>query len=206
MKRVIPILIMVMTAFPLWAGFGLSNVVTKEIRPPSPAASKTTTKPKTALHTKEVFYPYTIHTASWQASALAEKDMKTKSGQIKDLFITQIDMGASGVWFRVDCGCFSTIKDAVSRLQALRKAGLVEKDAWVGSGVPYTIDLGTSRTMSNAGSQINALKNKGVDAYILKENNQHFRIVAGAYPDMISARPFYDVLHKLGLDPRIVKR
>ncbi|MCK7510041.1 MAG: hypothetical protein MZV70_42405 [Desulfobacterales bacterium] len=94
-------------------------------------------------------------------------------------FITKIDLGATGIWYRVDVrGLFASQMEAVSRMSDLQDAG------HHGHGVLYRIQqcpmpsssgvLPDRARASGEGGQ--ASRQQGVVTYIMKESESAFRL------------------------------
>ncbi len=215
MKRCVLICVLFLTAAPLWAGYDLSNTVTREIhRGPvieevrdeplkEPAPEKTVTAVSPA---KTVYYPYTIHLSSWQDPKEAYRQIEKMQARLDTLFITKVDLGASGVWHRIDHGLFPTIKDAVARLRELKAKKVIDKGAFVGGQVAYAIELGTYESVQEANDDARELKTQGMVPYVVREQDAVFRLLLGAYPDEKSAAPAMEDLKALGFDPTFKKR
>jgi len=222
MKRILLICIMSLIALPLWADYGLSNVVTKEIHravvveqtpeetaddvAEEPAPQVEEKAPQAAPYTKTAYFPYTIHMSSWQDPQEAIQQAQGMSPSLGTIFITKIDLGSSGVWYRVDYGVFHTIKEAVAMLRELVAKKVIEKGAFVGGQVPYAIEIGMYDTENKAMDVAKELKQKGVTPYVLKETEGLYRLLVGAYPDTKSSLPAYNDLKELGLTPTMKKR
>ena len=222
MKRLILLCILSLIALPLWADYGLSNVVTKEIHrtvvveetpdeTPEEAAGKPELQvqekaPQAVPYTKTAYFPYTIHMSSWQDPEAAIQEAERIFPSLGTVFITKVDLGSSGVWYRVDYGVFHTIKDAVNQLRELVANKVIEKGAFVGSQVPYAIEIGMYDTEDKAMEVAKDLDQKGVMPYVLKETDGLYRLLVGAYPDTKSAIPAYNDLKDLGLTPTMQKR
>ena len=222
MKRILLICIMSLIALPLWADYGLSNVVTKEIHravvveqtpeetaedvAEEPAPQVQEKAPQAVPYTKTAYFPYTIHMSSWQDPQEAIQQAQGMSPSLGTIFITKIDLGSSGVWYRVDYGVFHTIKDAVTMLRELVAKKVIEKGAFVGGQVPYAIEIGMYDTENKAMDVAKELKQKGVMPYVLKETEGLYRLLVGAYPDTKSSLPAYNDLKELGLTPTMKKR
>lgn len=214
MKRLILLVVLSLFALPLWADYGLSNVVTKELHrtvvPEEPKEEPVEQVPeeneKPIYFTKTSYYPYTIHMSSWQDPQAAINQLREVRPSLETVFITKIDLGSSGVWYRVDYGVFHTIKDAVTRLRELVAKKVIEKGAFVGSTVPYTIELGMYNNKNEAVKTAQALEEKGIITYILQESDSLYRLLSGAYPDPKSAAPAYNDLKASGITPKIKKR
>ncbi|HDP25360.1 MAG TPA: SPOR domain-containing protein [Deltaproteobacteria bacterium] len=209
MKRMLLVLILCLPTVSLWANYGLSNVVTKEIRRPEPVVEQVAPevkKEEPREFRKTVHYPYTIHLSSWREYQAAVRQLQEQESDLTPLFITTIDLGSPGVWNRVDYGVFPSIKDAVFKLRALQAQGVTQKGAFVGGEVPFAIELGAFGASDEAEEKAEELRSRGVFPYIVKESEDYFRLLAGAYPDMTSASPAIEELKALGLNPILTKR
>lgn len=233
MKRSIMICILLMGALPLWADSGLSNVVRKEIHrsgnstntPPvqAPAATIQETRAQPVLpsvqpvqeafkeqkkvsFTRAANYPYTIHLASFENPNDAARRLERLKPRMDMLFVTKIDLGAPGVWYRLDCGAFPNIKEAVAKLQELKSKGLVEQGSFVGGSVAYAIEIGAYPSRQEAQARAKALVEKGVTGYILQGTDDLYRLLSGAYPDENSAAPALEDLSALNFAATVKKR
>lgn len=221
MRYVILVCILTFAALPVQAQWGLSNVVTKEIHhvPGLPVAAqempavsqeipvtKQEVQAQSVPYTKVTNYPYTIHISSFETPQDAARQVERLKSKLDLLFVTKIDLGDAGVWYRMDYGAFPTIKDAVLKLQELKKQGLVDKGTFVGGSVPYAIEIGQYKNMEEARSKANKLADKGVVPYVLKEREDIYRLLAGAYPNEKSAEPAMNDLMAMNFLPTIKKR
>lgn len=157
-------------------------------------------------YSKSVFYPYTIHISSWQSKKDALAHHQKKSRELDPVFITKIDLGARGIWYRVDYGIFTGQKDASERMGELKAQGVIETESFVGSAVPYAIELGVYRDKAGAAGESLRLREKGIVSYVVKESDTAFRLLMGAYPGQKSAGPALEDLAAMGLKAKIAKR
>lgn len=218
MRQFILVCILTLTALPLQAQWGLSNVVTKEIhRSPSlpadppvaeenPAPAVTKQDVQQISYTKTTNYPYTIHLSSFETPQEAARQAVKMKSKLDTVFVTKIDLGEAGIWYRMDYGAFPTIKDAVLKLQELKNKGIVDKGTFVGGSVPYTIEIGMYNSMKDAQSKAQKLAGKGVISYVIKEREDIYRLLAGAYPNEKSAAPAMNDLMAMNLLPTLKKR
>lgn len=218
-----------LASLPVWADYGLSNVVEKQIdrgqppeqqpqavpdemTPPAPAQTPEQAPPSKVLeeaapqYKKTAFYPYTIHISSWQSKKEALSRFRQTAQNLDPVFITKIDLGATGIWYRVDYGAFRSQREAASRMSDLQAKGIMDTESFIGSAVPYAIELGVFRDKAGASGEAGRLGQKGVVTYIVKETESAFRLLAGAYPGQKSAAPAFEDLTAMGLQPKIVKR
>jgi septal ring-binding cell division protein DamX len=227
MKHVLLICLVFLTASPAWADWGLSNVVKKEIhrtgtmtapqdtalqplptdtsaQAPAPAPVVQT---RDIPYTKTTHYPYTIHLSSSQDINQTRRQIQIIQRHLVEMvFVTKINLGVPGTWYRIDYGAFSNIKDAVLKLQELKNKGVVAKDAFVGGTVPYAIELGMYKSQQEAQAASGNLKQKGLVPYVVKEKDDLYRLLSGAYPDEKSAAPAMSDLMALNLQPSLKKR
>ncbi len=196
MKRILALVPLLLLALPLWADYGLSNVVTIEIE--APEAPRVEEVVKCA---KSNFYPYTIHISSWQDREQALSELEKV--KLEPVFITKIDLGERGIWYRVDYGVFETMAAASARLKEVKAAKQVDKGAFVGGAVPYSVEIETFESMEAATELLGRFDEPGF--YIVPEGTC-FRVLAGAYPTLVSANLVYSELAAKGLDVKIMKR
>ena len=205
-------------AFPAWADWGLSNVVRKEIHrtnPVTPVQSGQELPAETPApaaqaqdipYTKTINYPYTIHLSSSQDLSQTHRQIEVMRRKLEMVFITKINLGAPGTWYRIDYGAFSNIKEAVLKLQDLKSKGIVDADAFVGGAVPYAIELGIYKSQQEAQAAARDISRKGLVPYVVKEKDDLYRLLSGAYPDEKSAAPALSDLAALNLQPVLKKR
>ena len=228
MKRLILFVVFFVVSSPLWADYGLSNVVTEQIdrnqqKEQSTAALEKMTAPVAlpgaepapagklpapgvVQFKKSAFYPYTIHISSWQTNKDALGQYKQKFQKLDGVFITKIDLGPSGIWYRIDIGSFSTDNEAIKRMKDLQDAGVIDSEAFIGSSVPYTIELGILPDRDQAKKMADKLRSAGVVTYIMKESGSAYRVLCGAFPSRKSSEPALNDLAALGLHAKITKR
>jgi septal ring-binding cell division protein DamX len=217
-----------LVSLPLWADYGLSNVITKQIdrtqqkeQPPTalgnisapapaqgvePASPDNTPTPAVPQFKKSAFYPYTIHISSWQTKKDAFAQYKQKYQKLDGVFTTKIDLGPTGIWYRIDVGAYSADNEAITRMKDLQDAGVIDAESFIGSSVPYTIELGVLPDRGQAQKIADKLRGKGVVTYIMKESDSAYRVLSGAFPNRKSSEPALNDLSALGLNAKITKR
>jgi hypothetical protein len=219
MKRCVLVCVLLLTAVPLWAGYGLSNVVTRQIQR-GPVIEEVTEAaaemPEVQPAVQEIppaqpavsatARPYTIHLSSWRNRDEALREMEEMRSRLDTIFITKIDLGPSGVWYRVDHGMFPTIREAVARIRDLKSRGVIDRGAFVGGEVGLAIELGTYESMEEAREEAQELALSGIASYIVREGSAVFRLLVGAYNDEKSAVPAMEDLRALGYSPVLKKR
>jgi septal ring-binding cell division protein DamX len=229
LKNIFLIVVISLVAVPLWADYGLSNVVTQQITKQngqSPQKTSVQTPGQAAIQTpvpssemnkgtavavsdfkKTAFYPYTIHISSWQSHREALNDYDKKYRKYDMAFITKIDLGQTGIWYRMDYGAFASAKEAMEKMKELQEKGLItDPDAFIGSSVPYAVEIGTFSSNDAAMAQAQMLHGKGLVPYVMKESGDVYRLLTGAYPNEKSALPAREDLRSLGLQAKITKR
>lgn len=160
----------------------------------------------TAGFAKTVFFPYTIHASSWQSKKDALDHCSRLARQQQDVFVTKIDLGVRGIWYRVDVGVFANVQEATQRMNDLKAQGVIDPESFIGSPVPLAVELGVFSDRARAVSESDRLRSKGIVTYIIKEKDTVYRLLAGAYPDHTSAQPFLDDLASLGIPAKLAKR
>lgn len=228
MKRLMLFVVFLLVSLPLWADYGLSNVVTEQIdrnqqkeQPPAaaekmsvpvqepsaePASPDKNPTPAAPQFKKSAFYPYTIHISSWQTKKDAFAQYKQKYQKLDGVFITKIDLGPTGTWYRVDVGAYSADNEATTRMKDLQDAGVIDTESFIGSSVPYAIELGVLPDRDQAQKMADKLRGVGVVTYIIKESDSAYRVLSGAFPDRKSSEPALNDLAALGLHAKITKR
>jgi hypothetical protein len=243
LKHIFLIVVVSLFAAPLWAGYGLSNVVTQKLdaqqtpaqqapaqptpaqtgkQAPAPQAVPVPVKPQEKASAavqgpetqsavvefrKTAYYPYTIHISSFKTLKEAVADYEKKYQRIDMTYVTKIDLGDGGIWYRVDHGVFSNVNDAMKKMKEMKNSGIInDPDAFVGSSSPYTIELGIFSSNNEAMLQARKLQNKGQVPYVIKESADVYRLLYGAYPSEKSALPARQDLKAMGLQAKITKR
>jgi septal ring-binding cell division protein DamX len=228
LKRLMLLVVFLLVSLPLWADYGLSNVITKQIdrnqqkeQPPvageemsapvqapraEPASPSNTSPPVVPRFKKSVFYPYTIHISSWQTQKDAFAQYKQRYQKLEGVFITKIDLGPTGIWYRIDVGAYSADNEAIARMKDLQDAGVIDTESFIGSSVPYAIELGLLPDRDQAKKMADKLRREGVVTYIMKESDSAYRVLSGAFPSQKSAEPALNDLAALGLHTKITKR
>ena len=224
MKRIALLVVLLLMALPLWADYGLSNVVKKQIDLDRQAGQSTDVEGKmsplptqrntsqsisnmtTPEYKKSVFYPYTIHVASVKNKKDAMDQFRVKYQKFDVAFITKIDLGATGIWYRIDLGAYTTISKATDQMKDLKAKGIIDDESFIGSSVPYTIEIGVYDDRSVALNVADKLIGEGIVPYIMKETDTVYRLLSGAFPSTHSATPALEELISLGLQPKITKR
>jgi cell division protein FtsN len=228
LKRLTLLVVLSLMALPLWADYGLSNVVTKQIdrgmqgeqppaakgslslpepvKPGEPAPAEMAPPQAPPQFKKTAFYPYTIHISSWQTKKDALAQYKQKYRKLDGVFITKIDLGENGTWYRIDAGAFASVNEAVARMKDLQEKGVIDTEAFIGSSVPLAIELKVLPDREQARKTVEKLRGDGVLAYIMKESDSVYRVLTGAFPDRKSGVPALDELSAMGLQAKITKR
>jgi hypothetical protein len=220
--------VFLLVSLPLWADYGLSNVVTEQVdrnqqKEQPPAAAQKLSAPEPAKGTeqaspdktptpvvpqykKSAFYPYTIHISSWQTNKDAFAQYKQKYQKLDGVFITKIDLGPTGIWYRIDIGAYSVDNEATTRMKDLQEKGIIDTESFIGSSVPYTIELAVLPDKDQARKMADKLRSAGVVTYIMKESDSAYRVLSGAFPNRKSSEPALNDLVALGLHAKITKR
>jgi cell division septation protein DedD len=220
--------VFLLVSLPLWADYGLSNVITKHIdrnqqkeqplaavekmsapvpaKSAEPASPDKTPTPAVPQFKKSAFYPYTIHISSWQTEKDAFAQYQQKYQKLDSVFITKIDLGPTGIWYRIDVGAYSADNEATTQMKDFQDAGVIDTESFIGSSVPYAVELGVLPDRAQAQKTADKLRGKGVVTYIMKESDSAYRVLSGAFPNRKSSEPALNDLAALGLHAKITKR
>jgi hypothetical protein len=204
-----------MFIFIIGAGYGKSNVMEKQISPPSPDLSVTAREVKQGQasigNNKETpcnrlpFHPFTIHLEMNQYKETALDAAAEYSSSIGQTFVTKTPV-ASTSWYSVDHGSFESAKDAVTRMQELKGNKLIPKDAYVGAPMPYGVELAMAATKEKALKEVRRARKSGVSAYVIQQNEGCFRVMYGAFPNADVAGFYEKEIRSLGLPARVAPR
>jgi len=215
MRKAYPLLLAMMFIFIIGAGYGKSNVMEKQISPPSPDLSVTgkEVKPgKVSIGNKEEtpcsrlpFHPFTIHLEMNQYKETALDAASDYSNSIGQSFVTKTYI-SNTPWYSVDHGSFESVKDAVARMQELKGNKLIPKDAYVGAPMPYGVELAAADTKEKALKEVRRVRKSGVSAYVIQQNENCFRVMYGAYPNEDVAGFYEREIRSLGLSARVAPR
>jgi len=215
MRKAYPLLLAVMFTFIIGAGYGKSNVMEKQISPPSPDLSVTAreVKPGKAStgYKNEIpcsrlpFHPFTIHLEMNQYKETALDAASDYTNSIGQTFVTKTPVSNTS-WYSVDHGSFESAKDAVIRMQELKGKKLIPKDAYVGAPMPYGVELAAAVTRENALKEVRRVRKSGVSAYVIQQNENCFRVISGAFPNEDMAAFYEREIRNLGLPARVAPR
>ncbi|HEY9161709.1 MAG TPA: SPOR domain-containing protein [Desulfomonilia bacterium] len=215
MRKANPLLLAIMLIFIIGAGYGKSNIMEKQISPPSPDLSVTAREVKPGKASpglkeeipcrSQPFHPFTIHLEMNQYKETALEAADVYANSIGQTFITKTPV-SNTAWYSVDHGAFESAKDAVTRMQELKAAKLIPKDAYVGAPMPYGVELATAATRENAIKEVRRVRKSGVSAYVIQQNDKCFRVMYGAYPNEDVAGFYEKEIRSLGLSARVAPR
>ncbi len=215
MRKAYPLILALMFTFILGAGYGKSNVMEKQISPPTPDLSVTATEVKpgkaSGAYNDEnpcsrlLFHPYTIHLEMNQYKETALDAASKYTNSIGQTFVTKTPV-ASTAWYSVDHGAFESAKDAVARMQELKAGKLIPKDAYVGAPMPYGVELAVAATREKALKEVRRIRKSDVSAYVIKQNENCFRVMYGAYPNEDVAGFYEKEIRSLGMSARVAPR
>lgn len=124
------------------------------------------------------------------------------------VFISKTDLGAQGIWYRVDYGAFMLAKDAATRLNELKQKGTIAADAFLGGPVPYTVEVATfdAKAKDALAKESARLRKLGLSTYTLEESQGCTRILIGAFAERKSAALVLADVQRLGVQAKIAKR
>ncbi len=215
MRKAYPLILAMMFTFILGAGYGKSNIMEKQISPPTPDLSVTAreVKPGKASEaykdeipcSRQLFHPFTIHLEMNQYKETALDAAAEYANSIGQTFVTKTPV-SSTAWYSVDHGAFESAKDAVARMQELKDKKLIPKDAYVGAPMPYGVELAVAATKEKALKEARRIRKSGVSAYVIQQNENCFRVMYGAYPNEDVAGFYEREIRSLGLSARVAPR
>ncbi len=151
-------------------------------------------------------YPYAVHLSSWRDQAQAVQELNRIGGRVPQAFLTKIDLGPRGVWYRIDCGLCVSPAVAESRRQRILRSGLIDSGSFVGAPMPLTVELGQAENLTAAHARQAELREQKVYTYLIGQGSGRYRIVCGAYPDTASASALLNDLATLKIEARLVRR
>ncbi|OPZ58379.1 MAG: Sporulation related domain protein [Deltaproteobacteria bacterium ADurb.Bin510] len=147
-----------------------------------------------------------MHLSSWRDREQALRELERLGGRVPQAFITKIDLGPRGVWYRVDCGLCVDPAVAEARRQRILRSGLVQNGSFVGAPMPFTVEIGQFDSLDAARARQAELKSQEIYTYLIGLGGGRYRVVCGAYPDAASAQALLDDLAALKLEARLVRR
>ena len=150
-------------------------------------------------------YPFAVHLSSWRDQAKAVQELEKLGGRVQQIFITKIDLGSRGVWYRVDCGLAVNREVAEARRRTVMRSGLVDKDSFVGEA-PYTVELAQVDGLEQAHARQAEFRSQEVFTYLIGMGGQRFRVACGAFADAGSAQAVLNDLAALKIEAKLVRR
>jgi hypothetical protein len=84
-------------------------------------------------------------------------------------------------WYRVSVGAFATAQGADSMLRQLRAQGILEPESGYLLRAPYSVRLATLPDSIAAADSVRAWNERGVPAFLLRQNDSSLAVYTGAY-------------------------
>ncbi|MBW1803641.1 MAG: SPOR domain-containing protein [Deltaproteobacteria bacterium] len=162
---------------------------------PNVSANKTPVPPY-----KEVSYPYSVMVGSFRTEERAKNAVTMNRAKGLTSYLVKVDLKEKGVWFRVFAGFFETREEAEKYREDSRlTVSIVKKTR-------YANLLGNYPAESEAKNQILSLQKSGYDPYVIKDNQNMWRLFVGAFLTEAGAAQQYDDLKVSGFPNRVVQR
>ena len=164
-------------------------------------ATATPTPALPAVKPKPVVpYPYSIRLASYDKEKIALKALTRHQHAGLSPYLTKVNLGSKGVWWRMFTGYYPDREAA--------KAAVAEhnfKDAQI-IKTPYASLIGTFSSEAEMDDLFKRLDAKGYSPYVIKDADDHFRLITGAFVSKKGAQDQHRDLKTDGFDSKIVER
>lgn len=163
--------------------------------PATPAPAPPAVKPKPVEP-----YPYSIRIASYNKEEHASKALTQEQKAGLPLYLAKVYLGSKGVWWRLFAGYYPDREAA--------KAAVAEhnlKDAQI-LKTPYVNLIGTFSSEAEMEDLFKRLDAKGYSPYAIKDADDHFRLITGAYITKKGVQDQHRDLKADGFDSKIVER
>jgi hypothetical protein len=163
-------------------------------RPPSE------THKKTAPPLPAENYPYSIMLASCRLKKSAQEVVSQNRKKGLTPHIVKVDLGSKGVWYRVFAGQYKN-RDAALKVKKEHnlKDSLIKK-------TPYVNQIGIFNSEKETASMKKRLEKLGYSPYVIKAQDNTWRLVTGAFVTRDGAKPPKDELAAKGIQSRVVER
>jgi len=170
---------------------------------PATSAAASATPPPTppAARPKPIEpYPYSIRLASYKNKETALKALARHQNAGLSPYFARVKLGRKGVWWRLFTGYYPDREAA--------KAAVAEQNL-EGSQIirtPYTNLIGTFSGEAEMDDLFKRLDAKGYSPYAIKDADDHFRLITGAFITKKGAQDQHRDLKADGIDSKIVER
>jgi cell division septation protein DedD len=144
-------------------------------------------------------YPYSLHLGSHNNLAMAKRsilDLKAKGIQT---YLSRVDLGDKGIWFRIFTGHFKNMDEAERFKQEHALAANIKN-------TPYANLIGTYSNQDDLKKEIMSLKESGYFPYTITYDDGRPRLFVGAFLTRAGAKKQYHHLKSRGIHNKIVTR
>ncbi len=161
----------------------------------SAPAAKATTRVK--AHVPRA-YPYAIHMASFQSSALARETVAHYRRGLQ-AYLVHVDLGKKGIWYRLHFGHFPSATAAMDAIKKYHLTGALV------SRTRYACLLGSYPSAAQADAATRRLTGKGFFPYTIIAGAV-YHVFVGAHPTLNAAKALSKNLSKNGFSSDLVER
>jgi cell division septation protein DedD len=125
--------------------------------------------------------PYSLHLSSWNTRKKARKMVRVHKQAGLKAYLTKIDLGNKGIWWRVFSGCYETEEEALKvKIDRGFSDAIIIKTA-------YAALVGTYASKDEMQANIRKLEALGFDPYPVMGKDGIFWLYSGAYYLQIGA-------------------
>ena len=168
---------------------------TPTVAPATPSPVPTAVKPKPVEP-----YLYSIRIASYNKEEDASKALIQEQKAGLPLYLAKVYLGSKGVWWRLFAGYYY---DREAAMAAVAEHNL--KDAQIVK-TPYANLIGTFSSEAEMADLFKRLDAKGYSPYVIKDADDRFRLITGAFITKKGAQDQQRDLKADGFDSKIVER
>jgi cell division septation protein DedD len=153
-----------------------------------------------ASHEKNWSYPFSVKLDAFRTLEGARKSVAHHKKEGRSPYWVKVDLGKSGVWYRVYVGYFKDRKEAASfiRNQDVTNATVVQ--------TPYANLIGSFSSIDGLKDKAGALEDLGFCPYVIRDRNDVSWLFVGAFITKEGVEQQFSELETHGVENRIVNR
>ena len=144
-------------------------------------------------------YPYSLHLGSHNNLEMAKRSILDLRGKGISPYLSRVDLGDKGIWYRIFTGHFRDVKEAERFRQEHVLAANIKN-------TPYTNLIGTYSDQDELQKEIKPLKESGYFPYTITYDDGKPRLFVGAFLTRAGAEKQYRHLESKGIRNRVVTR
>ena len=153
-----------------------------------------------ASETGSVSYPYSILLDTFKTSVDAEASRKAFASNGVSAYLAPVDLGTSGVWFRLFTGYFETPRQAEAVITEKNlKGALIKKTEYAGL-------IESSPSNEAIAGKMTSLLKSGLSPYVIREENGNSKLYVGAFYTKSGADSLCSGISDRGVSCQAVKR